>query len=170
MVESNTLWLLCLRKWWFSYNGNVRIVSDQKENAHRLDKVLFRYLSVQTEETTKITCLQAGFRSRTFAFRETCSFAKTLRLHLKCLFIFFLVMSVSVTDNTLSFRQLRYDVYFRRSNHFRNFSFVLSEMLTGMNSFEISGDTSTVKNRSYISENEQIRGKNVKRKLERSAK
>ena len=79
-------------------------------------------------------------------------------------------MSVSVTDNTLSFRQLRYDVYFRRSNHFRNFSFVLSEMLTGMNSFEISGDTSTVKNRSYISENEQIRGKNVKRKLERSAK
>jgi len=32
-------------------------------------------------------------------------------------------------------------------------------MLTGVNSFEMSGDTSTVTNRSYIVENEQLRGK-----------
>jgi hypothetical protein len=60
--------------------------------------VLFRYLSVQTEETTKITALQAGFRSHTFALRDPCSFAKTLTLRRRRWFIFFLVMTVGVTD------------------------------------------------------------------------
>jgi len=43
-------------------------------------------------------------------------------------------------------------------------------MLTGVNSFEMSGDTSSVTNRPYVAEKEQLRGKNVKRELQGSAK
>ena len=88
-----------------------------------LDKVLFRYLSVQTNRgndknngfTSRLP--QPYFRTPSTVFLRK----KPLMLHRRRRFVFFLVMTVGVTDKAPSFNQLWYDVYLRSSNRFRNF-------------------------------------------------